>query len=61
MCVRRPGVIEPGTIHNEAFSHYDLILTFRAAAGEPDIVAKSPSTVDTLLNSGPCRLLLALT
>ena len=39
-CIRWPGVIKPGTIHNEAFSHYDLIPTFCAAAGEPDIVAK---------------------
>lgn len=40
MCIRWPGVIKPGTIHNEPFSHYDLIPTFCAAAGEPDIVAK---------------------
>ena len=38
--IRWPGVIKPGTIHNEMFSHYDLIPTFCAAAGEPDIVAK---------------------
>ena len=40
MVIRWPGVIEPGTIHNEAFAHYDLIPTFAAAAGEPDIVGK---------------------
>jgi arylsulfatase len=40
MCIRWPGVIKPGTIYNEAFSHYDLIPTFCAAAGEPEIVAK---------------------
>ncbi|MBP1882284.1 arylsulfatase [Sinorhizobium mexicanum] len=40
MCIRWPGVIKPGTIYNEPFSHYDLIPTFCAAAGEPDIVAK---------------------
>lgn len=34
-CIRWPGVIKPGTIYNEAFSHYDLIPTFCAAAGEP--------------------------
>ncbi len=39
-CIRWPGVIKPGTVHNDAFSHYDLIPTFCAAAGEPDIVAK---------------------
>lgn len=38
--IRWPGVIRPGTIYNEAFSHYDLIPTFCAAGGEPDIVAK---------------------
>ncbi len=38
--MRWPGVIKPGTIYNEAFSHYDLIPTFCAAGGEPDVVAK---------------------
>jgi arylsulfatase len=38
--IRWPGAIKPGTIYNEMFSHYDLIPTFCAAAGEPDIVAK---------------------
>ena len=38
--IRWPGVIKPGTIYNEAFSHYDLIPTFCAAGGEPDVVAK---------------------
>jgi arylsulfatase len=40
MIVRWPGVIKPGTIYNEMFSHYDLIPTFCAAGGEPDVVAK---------------------
>ena len=40
MVIRWPGTIAPGTIHNEAFAHYDLIPTFAAAAGEPDIVGK---------------------
>jgi arylsulfatase len=38
--IRWPGVIRPGTIYNEVFSHYDLIPTFCAAGGEPDVVAK---------------------
>ncbi|CAN7472980.1 arylsulfatase [Rhizobium sp. LjRoot254] len=38
--IRWPGVITPGTIYNEIFSHYDLIPTLCAAAGEPDIVEK---------------------
>ncbi|WP_201832341.1 arylsulfatase [Microvirga zambiensis] len=38
--IRWPGVIRPNTIHNEVFSHYDLIPTFCAAGGEPDVVAK---------------------
>jgi arylsulfatase A-like enzyme len=40
MCIRWPGVIRPGTVYNEMFSHYDLIPTFCAAGGEPDVVAK---------------------
>ena len=38
--IRWPGVIKPGTVYNEACSHYDLIPTFCAAGGEPDVVAK---------------------
>ncbi|WP_457825376.1 sulfatase-like hydrolase/transferase, partial [Staphylococcus aureus] len=30
MCIRWPGVIRPGTIHSEMFSHCDLIPTFCA-------------------------------
>ncbi|ODT21226.1 MAG: arylsulfatase [Kaistia sp. SCN 65-12] len=41
MLIRWPGVIKPGTVSNDIFSHYDLIPTFCAAAGEPDIVAKT--------------------
>jgi arylsulfatase len=40
MCIRWPGVIKPGTISNGFFSHEDLIPTFAAAAGEPDLVEK---------------------
>jgi arylsulfatase A-like enzyme len=40
MCIRWPGVIKPGTIVNEMCAHEDLIPTFAAAAGEPDLVAK---------------------
>ena len=40
MVIRWPGTIAPGTIHNEVFAHYDLIPTFAAAAGEPDIVGR---------------------
>jgi arylsulfatase len=39
-CIRWPGVIKPGTIHNEMCAHEDLIPTFAAAAGEPDLVEK---------------------
>jgi arylsulfatase len=38
--IRWPGTIKPGTTYNEMFSHYDLIPTFAAAGGDPDIVAK---------------------
>ena len=40
MLIRWPGVIAPGTVYNEMFSHYDLIPTLCAAAGEPDVVSK---------------------
>ena len=40
MVIRWPGVIEPGTINNEICAHEDLIPTFVAAAGDPDIVEK---------------------
>jgi len=38
--IRWPGVIKPGTISNEVFSHQDMLPTLVAAAGEPDIVEK---------------------
>jgi arylsulfatase A-like enzyme len=38
--IRWPGVIEPGTVSNDAFSHQDMLPTLVAAAGEPDIVEK---------------------
>ncbi len=38
--IRWPGVIKPGTISNEVFSHTDMLPTLAAAGGEPDIVEK---------------------
>jgi arylsulfatase len=38
--IRWPGVIKPGTVSNELFSHTDVLPTLLAAAGEPDIVEK---------------------
>jgi arylsulfatase len=38
--IRWPGVIKPGTVSNDVFSHTDMLPTLLAAAGEPDIVAK---------------------
>ena len=38
--IRWPGTIQPGAIYNEMFSHYDLLPTFAAAGGDPDIVDK---------------------
>ena len=40
MIVRWPGVIKPGTDHNEIFSQEDWMPTLLAAAGEPNVVAK---------------------
>ena len=36
--IRWPGVIKPGTVFNQFFAHEDLIPTFAAAAGNPNIV-----------------------
>jgi arylsulfatase A-like enzyme len=38
--IRWPGVIKPGTVSNELFSHQDMLPTLLAAAGEPNIVEK---------------------
>jgi arylsulfatase len=38
--IRWPGVIKPGTVSNEIFSHQDMLPTLLAAAGEPNIVEK---------------------
>jgi len=38
--VRWPGVVKPGTVINDIFSHQDWMPTFMAAVGEPDIKEK---------------------
>ena len=38
--IRWPGVIKPGTVSNEIFSHTDMLPTLAAAAGDPDVVEK---------------------
>ena len=38
--IRWPGVIEPGTVSNDIFSHEDMMPTILAAAGEPNIKEK---------------------
>lgn len=38
--IRWPGVIEPGTISNDIYSHEDMMPTLLAAAGVPDIKEK---------------------
>ena len=35
--IRWPGVIKPGTVNNEIFSHEDMLPTIMAAAGVPDV------------------------
>jgi arylsulfatase len=40
MIVRWPGVIKPGSKHNEIFSQEDWMPTLLAAAGVPDVVEK---------------------
>ena len=38
--IRWPGVIKPGTVLNDTFSHEDMLPTLLAAAGEPDVKEK---------------------
>jgi arylsulfatase A-like enzyme len=40
LLIRWPGTITPGTIYNDFVAAYDLLPTFVAAAGNPDIVAQ---------------------
>jgi arylsulfatase len=35
--IRWPGVIKPGTVHNDIFAHEDMLPTLMAAAGVPDV------------------------
>jgi arylsulfatase len=35
--IRWPGVIKPGTVSNEIYSHEDMLPTIMAAAGVPDV------------------------
>ncbi len=35
--IRWPGVIKPGTVNNDLFSHEDMLPTLMAAAGVPDV------------------------
>jgi arylsulfatase len=38
--IRWPGVIKPGTVYNDIFSHEDMLPTLMAAAGVPDVKEK---------------------
>jgi arylsulfatase A-like enzyme len=38
--IRWPGMIKPGTISNEIFSHTDMLPTLAAVGGEADVVSK---------------------
>jgi len=38
--IKWPGVIKPGTVYNDMFSHEDMLPTLLAAAGEPDVKEK---------------------
>ena len=38
--IRWPGVIEPGTVSNEVFSHTDMLPTLAAVGGDPNVVEK---------------------
>ncbi|MDG2325142.1 MAG: arylsulfatase [Halioglobus sp.] len=38
--IKWPGVIKPGTVYNDVFSHEDMLPTIMGAVGEPDIKEK---------------------
>jgi arylsulfatase len=38
--IRWPGVIKPGTVHNDIFAHEDMLPTLVSAAGDPDVKEK---------------------
>jgi arylsulfatase len=38
--IKWPGVINPGSVYNDVFSHEDMLPTLMAAVGEPDIKEK---------------------
>jgi arylsulfatase len=38
--IKWPGVIQPGTVYNDVFSHEDMLPTLLAAAGDPDVKEK---------------------
>lgn len=38
--IKWPGVIKPGTVYNDVFSHEDMLPTIMSAVGEPDIKEK---------------------
>ncbi|KAA1192091.1 arylsulfatase [Pseudohalioglobus sediminis] len=40
MAMRWPGVIQPGTVSNEVGAHEDMLPTFMAAVGEPEMKSK---------------------
>jgi arylsulfatase len=40
MLIRWPGVVRPNLLYNDFFAHEDLLPTFAAAAGDPDVVAR---------------------
>jgi arylsulfatase len=44
MLIKWPGVIKPVTVFNQFFAHEDLIPTFAAAAGNPNIVEQCMKT-----------------
>jgi hypothetical protein len=56
MIVRWPGVIKPGSDHNEIFSQEDWMPTLLAAAGEPDVVSKLESKEGYVANGRKFRV-----
>jgi len=46
--IKWPGVIEPGSVYNDVFSHEDMLPTIMAAVGEPDIKEKLLNGYDAI-------------
>ena len=52
--MRWSGTIRPGTVYNDMCSHYDLMPTFAAAGGNPNIAPNAPPAVRSVTRPSRC-------